>query len=335
MGALRLEEDANALDLRPPPRRAKSVRRTSSIDVILPKGIGGPTDLRGAARDIFTEVAGAEPKVLREASLSADTTFERKITQFESHPILPNADHLIGKDSLIRMRKSLLEAGADSLSGHAIAHLLDDLVPCSLIQGWLWFKWAEDRDELHRRMTYQEDRVNICAGYVPAAPQFRSKDFLDQASLVEKLEETDDPYALHPLMGMHGPHLRRLRRYDLWLEDDANHKDTVVRIDAMWEDAANAPGEHRVAVHQYRINATMSRDGSRLLAIKATPGVLPNSFCRAAPDNLSLVLDIPVDELWQGILYHMRGPVGCTHLNDAMRGLAQLQPLIDHLNSHG
>jgi hypothetical protein len=49
--------------------------------------------------------------------------------------------------------------------------------------------------------------------------------------------------------------------------------------------------------------------------------------CPSAASNLSRLLGTPLPDLREKVLAELRGTVGCTHLNDALRALAEVPAL--------
>jgi hypothetical protein len=49
--------------------------------------------------------------------------------------------------------------------------------------------------------------------------------------------------------------------------------------------------------------------------------------------NLSRLLDSELPQLRQTVLDQLPGTLGCTHLNDALRALAEVPTLVNHLRS--
>src|ERR1700685_1109345 len=69
----------------PPARRPGSVRRTSTVLMFWPDGMGTDLHLKGRARDLLTPADGG-PSVVREADLYAVTGPERDIRRIEADP---------------------------------------------------------------------------------------------------------------------------------------------------------------------------------------------------------------------------------------------------------
>jgi hypothetical protein len=133
-----------------------------------------------------------------------------------------------------------------------------------------------------------------------------------------------------------GVGMRRARRIDVWL-------DQTIVIDSAFQDSATMrpgtmpqgtiPSGGRSVVHEYRLRATADPDSFQILSAEAEPRVLPFVECTAAAANVSRLVGVPLPELRERVLAELRGTAGCTHLNDALRALAEAPALIEHLRS--
>lgn len=118
--------------------------------------------------------------------------------------------------------------------------------------------------------------------------------------------------------------MRRARRMDV------RRLDTRIVIDAAFQDSATTPSGGRAVVHEYRLSATADAQSLRLLSVEAEPRVLPFVECPSATANLSRLLGTRLPELRDKVLAELRGTAGCTHLNDAVRALAEVPALAEH-----
>jgi Protein of unknown function (DUF2889) len=101
----------------------------------------------------------------------------------------------------------------------------------------------------------------------------------------------------------------------------------------MFQDSSTEPTGGRVAVHEYRLAATADPRTGRLLSLEADPRVLPFYECPLAARGLDALLGTPLAELRTVVLKQLAGAAGCTHLNDAVRALAEVPTLIARLSS--
>lgn len=78
-----------------PPRRPGSARRTSSIDMVWPGGIGTPLHLVGRARDLVT-TAEREPVVVGEAEIVVTIGANRTVESVDTVPHRDGIHQLVG-----------------------------------------------------------------------------------------------------------------------------------------------------------------------------------------------------------------------------------------------
>src|SRR5882724_4119458 len=89
-----------------PPRRAGSVRRTTTMDFTWPDGLAGDTVLDGRGRDLRTNGDGTAT-VLAEASLAMVTDPRRIIKEIGATPELPELRSLAGEPAMPGYRRRL------------------------------------------------------------------------------------------------------------------------------------------------------------------------------------------------------------------------------------
>jgi hypothetical protein len=95
----------------------------------------------------------------------------------------------------------------------------------------------------------------------------------------------------------------------------------------MFRDSCWTPDGDEVAVHEYHLTGTADRASDALTAIAAEPRVLPYAECPGAAPNATRLVGTPLRELRQKVLQELRGVDCCTHLNDALRSLAEVPVL--------
>ncbi len=115
--------------------------------------------------------------------------------------------------------------------------------------------------------------------------------------------------------------MRRARRIDVWLDDR-------VRIDVGFQDSATSPtGADRVAVHEYQVSATADPETFELLSVEVDPRVLPYGECPGASPNAVRMVGADLAGFRLGVLETLPGILGCTHLNDVLRSMADVPRL--------
>lgn len=292
------------------------------MEMDFPWGRDGAVSIRGTARDLFTRDPADQPEILAADQLRARVNRHKIIESIETIPALPDIDALAGASAIIGFRnrlRPLLDAPA--LASRPLMLLLDDMVGSNIISTWVWTKWIRNRDELIAWVGDVRPMENACIGYRPGSSGLASHDYFDRIDYVPPLGCADDPHAFHALEPDRDKTMRRVRRIDIWREGDA------IAIDAMFQDSGILPGRRRSAVHEYRLRARADAATGILVEIEALPGVLPHPECLNAPGTIQSLMGQPLTELRAKVLLQLRGPAGCTHLNDATRALAEV-PLL-------
>ena len=304
-----------------PTRRPGSVRRTTSVDIVATPGPGqpltaAPTELtlRGRARDLFTDSRGGT-RVLGSALTQLIIGPDRKVRTAIGHP--HDLTPLVGRGAAIGFRTAVWRTlRADYDAGSALHQLLDDVPGALIISGFTRPKetptapvarrldvcigWASESDAVHR---LQSEGAPPPPVWNPPAPAW-----------------DDDPAGRHTLPDLPPGAMRRFRRLDVWrVGSDA-------RADVGFRDTfADPDGQVRV-LHEYTATVSVDGDGT-VTGCRATPHVLPHLECPYAAGTASRVIGSPARGLRESVSLDFFGPSTCTHLNDVLRGLADVPAL--------
>lgn len=314
-----------------PVRRPGSVRRTATIYMSWPHGRDGNLLLQGRARDMLTPPDGGAPVVLAEDAMAAQAE-QRVIRAITADPPRAGLERLAGARAGGRLREAIDQLLHDErVAGAPLYLLLDDLAGTTLIASWVWSQWADAATIAAYSANRQErlpEMAGVCIGFRPGSSALdlvRVENLWDERAIVPPLEHPDDPAGWHAFPALEGMEMRRARRIDVWREGG------LVHIDAMFQDSAALPDGRRRGLHEYGIRATADADGRRLLSLTATPHILPYAECPAAMVNLHALLDTPLADMRATVLVQLRKTAGCTHLNDALRALAEVPRLVAQL----
>lgn len=109
--------------------------------------------------------------------------------------------------------------------------------------------------------------------------------------------------------------------------------DGTVMIAAASQDSAGHPDHPRVAIHEYLLHATVDPDSLLVTSVDADPRILPFTSCPNAVATATRVTGTPVAELRTTVLERLARTDGCTHLNDALRALAEVPVLLAQLDA--
>ena len=88
-------------------------------------------------------------------------------------------------------------------------------------------------------------------------------------------------------------------------------------------------------MHEYGVRATVDAVARTVRAIEAAADVLPWAECPAAVGSAARVAGHALAELRPWVRKTFTGTSTCTHLNDTLRGLADVDVLIDRLVAAG
>jgi len=290
----------------------------------------------GRARDLVTSSAGVA-HVLGEDVYEAHLAADRTIKAIKASPERPAISRLIGERGGGRLRGVLSEVLPEERDEATPLYLiLDDISGASLIAGWAWSQW--DPDWLAAMQAVREDpelskafksRENVCIGHAPGSSAFdlsrRTEPESLAAAAAPDLRRPDDPEGWHAFTSQQaGAGLRRARRIDVWL-------DQVIVIDSAFQDSGSTPEGGRVALHEYSLRVTADPKSLEVLSVLAEPRVLPFVECPSATLNLSRLVGTPLPKLREAVLAELAGVAGCTHLNDALRALAETPALLSRL----
>jgi hypothetical protein len=175
------------------------------------------------------------------------------------------------------------------------------------------------------------DRVNVCWGLQEGnsgvSGDGPSRDVAGTDA--GDVRNPADPEGWHALFDPEGPGFRRARRIDVTREPGAG----LIRIDAAFQDSVTLKQGGRGAIHEYNIAATVNAETLEILTLEPEARILPFFECPGAIHNARRLIGTRITEVRDTVLAQLRGPEGCTHLNDALRALAEVPKLAGYLET--
>ena len=315
-----------------PLRRPNSVRRTSAIDMTWPNGRFQSMHFHGVARDIFTASAGSKPEVICRDEMVASIGPDRTIQSIESTPPRTGIGKLVGQRGGGYLRQTLNQAlPEEQRKGSPLFLLIDDISGTSLIAGWAWSRWPDydlrTEEQMRERQDMLQRMEGICIGFRTGSSALRDDTGTSadhRVSPVVPLPHPEDPDGWHALTLHSEVSMRRARRIDVWIDEH-------IQVDATFQDSASAPEGGRVAIHEYSLHVTADPRHLTIRSIAARPHILPYPECPSAIGNVSRIEGKPLADLRALVLEELPRMQGCTHLNDALRALAEVPVLVDEL----
>jgi len=314
-------------------RRAGSIRRTSTLDGTWPGGFGTQLRLDGRCRDAVTHASVDAPVVVGEATASIGIGGNRTIEDIRADPDSDGLQQLVGCRGGGYLRSALAEFLPHELDGGTPLYLLlDDLSGGSLVAGFAWSQWRDQWMNADAKRPPRPNMEGVCIGFAPgssALDEQRSDVMTHRVQIVRKLVHDDDRHGWHDLAELPPVSFRRARRIDVWRDP----VDGTIMIDSGFQDSAGHPEHGRVAVHEYGLHATADPATMTIRSVHADPRVLPFLSCPNAVDTADHVIGTPVAELRTTVLERLAKTNGCTHLNDALRALAEVPVLLGQLDA--
>jgi hypothetical protein len=310
-----------------PPRRAGSVRRTTSHDSVRPDGLTGRLVLTASGRDLLTGVDG-RPTVLDATTIDIEIDFlsQRRIEAIAITPPFDGIDRLVGAPAASGFRALVDDALPDDRDAGTLRYQLLDDVPTAVLVSGNALHAVLDMPRDPQRMLIGADQcagwatgASIMAGWTDGGATPRVTGPLAPALV------GDDPWAWHTLSEQGPNDMRRVRRVDVWLEDDGAH------VDAFFRDTHVLPDGDDTVLHEYGVTAVVDLASRTFTACDATLGVLPWQECPAALASAGRLVGTPVEGLRSTVRQSFTGTSTCTHLNDTLRALQDVPALLDTL----
>lgn len=327
-----LRSTANPAPVRP----ANSLRRTSSIDVSWPDGDKDDRLFIGRVRDYRTPANGGAGTVVDEAEFRATLAQDKTITAITATPAPAGLDRLVGMRGGNHLRLFIKETLPELITtGAPIYLVLDDISGTALVSTFARTRWSDDWAERMRANLkpgefekLKSDKVNVCWGLQEGNSGVTGAASRDIATAdAGDVRNPADPDGWHALPDADGPGFRRARRIDVTRDDGAG----LIRIDAAFQDSARRQMRGRVAIHEYNLSATANLATGELLTLTCEAHVLPYGECPGAVHNTQRLIGRSLLDIREAVLEQLRGPQGCTHLNDALRALAEVPKLASYL----
>jgi hypothetical protein len=143
------------------------------------------------------------------------------------------------------------------------------------------------------------------------------------------LLDPGDPEAWHARPPLAPHSMRRARRLDVIAPARAN---APYRIDVHFRDSHMDGDGVETVVHEYGVVATLDATTRTVLTVAATAHVLPWQECPQALASAGRLAGQPITNLRRRVRREFTGTSTCTHLNDVLRLLADVEFLAAELD---
>ena len=304
-----------------PLRRPGSVRRTTSVDILWPDGIGDDLDLVGVGRDLLTKPDG-EAEVLATATTRVSVA-SGMVQRIRSTPAI-DVDGLLGVKAK-GFRRSLDVVHPSLGSDGSLVGLLLDEVPVTTLISRAAPRFVAR--SVHPQHALQPI-TDICAGWIAGGVReiaLRSGALPDRIGSVETPLDSDDALAWHEMGELREGCLRRRRRLDVWRQADS------VLVEGVFRDIMQETDGSRTVIHEYVFGLTAHAVTHEVQAVGVEGRALPNSDCPAAIASAQRIVGLQLEDLRGHVRAEFDGPSTCTHLNDSLRSLGDVHALLSSL----
>jgi hypothetical protein len=300
-----------------------ALRRTSTIDTH-PAGTGdSDVDLR--ARDVVARPRSVD--VLDEIRIRAHLC-ERVIDDITSFPPDGRLAQLLGSRVGPGFRSAVAKLLPEEVQRASLRNLLlDDWVGAALVSGYA-VQHAAIVLGIEQKLPAgtADNMAGICAGFASEASLVgyaRRNGTIPSVHgpVAPPLDIEGDDNAVEPLRA-HG--MRRFRRLDLRPVDavsadfDAHFRDSHVDGDGV-----------ETIVHEYTVAGSVDTSARTITSVTADVRVLPWQECPGAIGSAERVRGMTLSEMRNRIRGEFVGTSTCTHLNDTLRAVADLDALLD------
>ena len=322
-----------------PARPVGSIRRTTTIDTHRPEGLLGPPVVEARGRDLVTRTDGSAWAVAAAHVAARLDGPAHTLQAIATDPEVPGVEALVGATVGPGFRAKVDRAAPDlGGSGALVYLLLDDLPGATLVSGYAMLHAGILGDAVPDE--YMAARGDLCAGWAVDASMMTMirEHGVNPTPLgpdAPPLTDGDD-LATHPAEPLGPFGMRRFRRLDVVAPGQPGQPGAPgarYRVAVFFRDS-HVDGDGRESiVHEYRVDATLDPGAGTVATIAATADVLPWRECPGALASAERLVGHPLADLRPWVRQTFVGTSTCTHLNDVLRGFADLEHLVARLDA--
>jgi hypothetical protein len=301
------------------------------LDVTWPNGYGGLKHMSGRGRDLLSRGPERQPHTISEDSIEAVFDPDWQLSSISASTARDRLQLLVGQAGNRGFRKAVRERVLPDLSESPLLLVLEDVPNVVMVSSAAWPEW----DENWRRHIFGDVPISAmlkfqagaCIAHAEGSSAQNAATGVAMTAKPDAVDPAreDDPEGWHVMPDQHGAvGFRRTRRIDVECGDE-------ILIDAEFQDSATKPKGGRIAIHEYGLKIIADRKTLEIRSIETDPRVLPYAECPSAAMNLPRLFGRRLDGLRDTVPAVLPGVAGCTHLNDALRALADVPFLLGHL----
>lgn len=295
--------------------------------MLRPDDLDGTLVLQGRARDVRTDAAGAAT-VSDEVALFGRVAYgtDRHVLELRSEPDDPRLEALVGTRASSGFRAAVDSVVPDLRDTQALLYLLlDDLPVATLVSGYA-VQYGSPEPLRPTPGVHALQHADLCSGWRVGGTIMIGIEAGQGAPVVTgpdapSIDTPDDPFGWHAMAPLPANGMRRRRRVDVTAGDP-------VELDAMFRDSHMSPDGVETIVHEYTLRATLDPSRRVVLDIEATPQVLPWVECPSAAASAQGLVGLPLAGLRPYVRERFVGVPTCTHLNDLLRSLEDVERLV-------
>ncbi|MGV0713929.1 DUF2889 domain-containing protein [Mycolicibacterium sp. XJ662] len=299
-----------------PPLAAGTLRRTSTIDTHPTDDGGSDVDLRAS------DVVGCGADTLGRVAIRARLD-NRVVADISAVPHDERLSRLVGHRVGPGFRSTVADLLPEDVERASLLNLLlDDWVGAALVSGYALQHTAIELGAEQTLPAGTADRMaGICAGFAPDASlvSYARRNDIIPTARGPVAPPLDLVHAVEPLRpnGM-----RRYRRLDLHRTDAGS-----AEFDAHFRDSHVDSEGLETIVHEYTVTGVVDMSTRTITSVQADVRVLPWQECPGAIASADRVQGMTLTELRDRIRREFVGTSTCTHLNDTLRAIGDLDAL--------
>lgn len=286
--------------------------------------------MRGQARDLATTLGGDGVTFAAAAVVAQVDGATRALRTLATQPERLALQRLVGTAVGPGFRAKVMEVEPERRDDHSpLSLLLDDLPGAALVSGYAWLR----ADVIPARGdTHVAAKEDLCAGWardgtMMIALRTHGRNPTPLGPVAPALDRVDDNDSWHDLGPLEPTATRRLRRIDVGPVDTSG----TANVDAFFRDTyAEGEGEETI-MHEYAVRAAIDVRTRTILDIAADADVLPWKECPAATASAARLIGRGLRDLRPHVRETFVGTSTCTHLNDVLRGLSDVDDLLEHV----